>query len=88
MSINIPGFNAETALRKTSTHYYSVGIFSQKADTIQPQGCDPNRLHECLNECGSPDPDGRDRGFVARCRASCYRTFGQCPPTNCHVVCS
>ena len=79
-TINIPGFNAETALCKTSTRYYSVGIFSQKADIIQPQVCDRNRLHECLNECGSPDPDGRDRQFVARCRAGCYRTFGQCPP--------
>ena len=78
--MNIPGFSAEASLYKTSGHYYSVGAFSQTVDNIQSQSCDPNRLRKCLDECGNPDPDGRDRGVVARCRTGCYRTFGQCAP--------
>ena len=72
----MPGFNADSSLYKTGRHYYGLGPFNQTVDTIQPQGCDRNRLRECLDDCITPG-----------CRTRCYVAFGRCPPppppTNC-----
>src|SRR6266496_4141275 len=69
----MPGFSADSSLYKTGRHYYGLGAFNQTVDTIQPQGCDPNRLRECLDDCITPG-----------CRTRCYVAFGRCPPpTDC-----
>ena len=78
--MNMPGFSAEASLYKVSAHYYSAGAFNQTVDTIRPQACDRNRLRKCLDECGNPGRDGRDRSFVALCRRHCHVAFDQCPP--------
>ena len=82
----MPGFSAETSLYKTTRHYCLIGAFHQTVDTLQLQACDQNRLRECLNECGNPDPDNPHT--TAQCRHGCYLAFGQCtppppPPVNC-----
>ena len=87
--MNLPGFSAESSLYRTRGHYYTVGVCNRMVDTVQPQGCDPNRLRGCLDDCGNPEIDNPH--IAAQCRFRCYTAFGHCfpppppppPPPNC-----